>query len=212
MSRVHRLSLDGQRFGRWIVVSKHHKNERGEIYWLCKCDCGSEGVVQAKTLRVGQSTSCGCYHKEMISTHGMTKSRTWKSFDAMHQRCGNPKSPDYHRYGGRGITVSVEWDRFEAFLADMGERPPGKTLERNDVDSAYSKGNCRWATSSEQARNRRNTFRATMNGVTKSVSDWAEELRMPPNVIKWRLLNGWTDLLALTTPLAPTGPKRKATS
>lgn len=209
MSRGYALSLAGQRFGRWTVVSKSHKGAGGVIFWLCRCDCGSEAPVRAARLRDGTSTSCGCYHREVVSTHGMTKTRSWKSWDSMLQRCENPKAPDYPRYGGRGIKVAPEWHDFERFLADVGERPEGTTLERLDVDGDYRTGNCRWATASEQQRNKTNSIRATFNGLTKSVQDWADELGVPAAVIKWRLAKGWSDALALTTPVRGKAPARK---
>lgn len=209
MSRIYALSLAGQTFGRWTVISKSHKGARGEIFWLCRCECGSEKPVTAGNLRSGTSTSCGCYHREVVTAHGMTKTRTWKSWDSMLQRCENPKAPDYPRYGGRGIKVAPEWHDFERFLTDVGERPAATSLERDDVHGDYRPGNCRWATASEQQRNKTNAIRATMNGITKSVHDWAAELSIPAAVIKWRLEKGWSDVLALTTPVRPKAPARK---
>lgn len=73
----------------------------------------------------------------------------------MHQRCSNPKSPDYKRYGARGISVCLRWDKFELFLQDMGRRPEGKTLGRINSDGNYEPGNCEWQTYAEQTRNQK---------------------------------------------------------
>lgn len=207
MTRVHALALTGERFGRWIVLSRSHKNERGEIYWNCRCDCGRDGVVQAKTLRVGQSTSCGCYHREAVTTHGMSKSRTWKSWDSMHQRCTNSSAPDYHRYGGRGIRITERWNFFEHFLDDLGERPKEMSLERNDVNGDYEPGNCRWATATEQQRNRQDAILLTLNGVTKNIHDWAEKVGISVSTLKSRSGARWDDYRTLTTPARPKRPK-----
>lgn len=204
--QLHALELSGQRFGRWEVLYKSHKNKAGEIYWFCRCDCGTERSVKARNLRRGESTSCGCYWREVVTTHGMTKTRTWKSWDSMLQRCENQTAPDFPRYGGRGIKVVPEWHEFERFFADMGERPEGKTLERNDVDGPYGPKNCQWATASAQQRNKRNAILLTVNGETKSVHVWAQETGMSVDLLKWRIKKGWPSAEILTTPARPKRP------
>lgn len=207
MSRVYALALTGERFGRWIVLNKREmKGPHGEIFWHCRCDCGSTRDVQAKGLRSGESTSCGCYHREAVTIHGMTKSRTWKSWDSMLQRCENPNAPDYAKYGGRGIKIVPEWHEFEKFFAAMGERPADTTLERNEVDGDYSPDNCRWASASEQQRNKRNAIRITLKGVTKNVHDWAADLGVSVTTLKSRIEKGWSAELTLTTPVRPKRP------
>lgn len=96
----------------------------------------------------------------------MSGTPTYLSWQNMIQRCSNPKTPSYHRYGGRGITVCARWKKFRNFLADMGERPDGLTLERIDNDRGYKPTNCRWATRSDQQRNRIRVKRPRWN------TDW----------------------------------------
>jgi hypothetical protein len=212
MTRPFRLDLTGRRFERWTVTGFGHKNSRGEMYWLCKCDCGTEQAVRANGLTGGRSTSCGCYHKEAVTLHGYTKSKTFKSWESMLQRCTNPTAPDYPKYGGRGIEVHPAWaDSFEAFLADMGERPEGKTLDRINVNGNYTPDNCRWADLSTQQRNRRSTSTLTLNGVEKPLIEWAEEAGLTAKILSWRLRNGWTVEKALSTPpIEGRGKKRSA--
>ena len=108
-----------------------------------------------------------CSRGEWRRTHGMSYTRTYKTWIGMLQRCNNPKSPVYKYYGGRNIKVCQRWYKLENFLADMGERPKGLTLERVNNNLGYIKSNCKWATQVEQARNRRlyNTNKTGINGV-----------------------------------------------
>ena len=210
MRRDHALDLTGQRFGKWSVLGKSHVDKRREVYWLVRCECETERAVRASHLRSGASRSCGCGDGVPHSKHGMTLSRTWKSWNSMRQRCLNTNAPDYSRYGGRGIKICQRWDSFDNFLADMGERPDGKTIERNEVDGDYTPENCRWATASEQQRNKRNAIVATVDGVTKSVHDWACETGLPVNVIKWRLAQGWAHSKAISHPVRPKAPSKES--
>lgn len=128
----------------------------------------------------------------MYYLHGMTKTRTFKSWDSMLQRCTNPNDPSYPRYGGRGIKVCKRWLKFSNFLADMGVRPEGKTLDRINNDQGYKPGNCCWATAEEQQRNRRNSRWVTHNGQTKMLIDWSREMGIPYDLLLRRVNRGLT--------------------
>ena len=119
--------------------------------------------------------------------HGMKGTPTYVSWCAMRNRCNNPNAPDYHRYGGRGLRVCRRWDRFENFLADMGVRPPGLTLERKRNHQGYTPGNCVWATKKAQACNRRSARIITWDGVTLSLSEWAEREHVTRGAIWHRM-------------------------
>ncbi len=119
----------------------------------------------------------------------------------MRDRCSaNPGRPDHDNYAGRGIRVCERWERFEHFLADMGERPPGMTLERKDVNGNYEPGNCRWATRREQANNTRLTPFVTARGRTMSMADWARETGIGFTTIRQRILRGWDPEEAVSAP------------
>ena len=129
------------------------------------CDCGTVTTVFLKHLRSGASQSCGCLSRERASerrgaanpmtTHGLTRTPTYETWRSMLGRCLNLNAPSARHYSGRGITVCERWRTFENFLADMGVRPYGRTLDRIDNDGNYEPGNCRWATPKEQRANQR---------------------------------------------------------
>ncbi len=151
--------LKGQRFNRYLVQS--FVGRRGHhSMWACRCDCGQERVVQSSNLITGNSTSCGCHKIAVLHKHGKSggnniKSRAYISWNMLRDRCKNPNNPEYHNYGGRGLTVCSDWDDFTVFYKDMGERPVGMSIHRVNNDLGYFKGNCVWADDKTQATNRR---------------------------------------------------------
>lgn len=151
--------LSGRQFGKLTVINfagRHKKVSR----WNCRCQCGSETVVQASNLKTGHTQTCGCIN------HGLSNSGAYSSWVSMRQRCNNENSSDFHNYGGRGITVCPEWQNsFETFYADMGDRPEGRTLDRKNNELGYSRDNCRWATAVEQANNKRRSTRKTLRDI-----------------------------------------------
>lgn len=126
-----------------------------QAMWKCACDCGNTAVVSGHALRKGFTTSCGCSQYNTITKHGMYKSTTYSSYRHMLDRCYNKNFKQYHDYGGKGVFVCDRWLKpngkgFQNFLEDMGERPEGKTLNRIQRSSVYSKDTCEWASRSEQ--------------------------------------------------------------
>ena len=161
--------IAGQQFGRLTVLSldsiRQRPLKRRGTLWLCQCTCGAKCIVRGTHLQSGNSQSCGCMKRELArelastqnTTHGHARgsiSPTYSVWIGMRKRCQNKATNGYLRYGGRGISVCERWHKFENFLADMGERPPGRTLDRINNDGNYEPGNCRWATLEEQNLNR----------------------------------------------------------
>jgi hypothetical protein len=179
-------------FGRLTVLGFSHTNNHNLKYWYVKCECGNSSTVRHGHLTGGATKSCGCITKERMTTHGMSGTPAYKSWQKMLTRCNNSNDKRYNDYGGRGIKVCDRWYDFENFLQDMGERPKGMSIERIHNDSGYYPMNCKWATRKEQMRNRRNNYLVTYNGKTKPLVDWAEELGINYSTLSKRLSRGWT--------------------
>lgn len=153
MKSMKAIDVTGQRFGR-LVVLEFADSQHGHRRWRCRCDCGKTKVIELQALRGGRTKSCGCLAAEgrpAIHGHARRKSGAYRSWIAMRKRCASTSS----YYGGRGIKVCKQWDRFENFLDDMGERPKDMTLDRIDPFGDYEPSNCRWATRAQQQRNKR---------------------------------------------------------
>lgn len=203
--------LTGARVGRLVVRGSAGKNRHGHSLWNCECDCGGEcAVASAKLLSKTRPTkSCGCVQRENLAdrnrnsrTHGMRHTLSYHSWKGLKQRCLNEKDRGYHKYGGRGITVCERWrDSFEAFLEDMGEAPPGHSIERVDVNGHYEPGNCVWATATVQNRNTRRTQRFCYRGKTMSLPDLCEMVGKARPTVLARLKRGWSIEDALEKPV-----------
>lgn len=191
----------GEKFGFWTVVGGTRSRAR------CKCACGTERVVIGCDLRKGKSLSCGCRvsAKQAAANferrvHGLADSPTMTSWTEMKRRCYATHRREYLNYGARGIRVCEEWrNSFAAFVRDMGERPAGHTIERIDNQGNYEPGNCRWATRTEQERNKRSNARYVFFGVEMTVTEAAKKYNFKPSTVFNRINTlGWTPDRAVT--------------
>lgn len=167
--------LTGQRFGRLVVIRREGSTQRGQAIWQCQCDCGCKTVVEGYALRSGNTKSCGCLHKELLSSrnrkHGKRHTRLYGVWLGMKERCYNPDHNRYQGYGGRGVTVCDEWFKsFQSFydwaMANGYDEnaPYGQcTIDRIDVDGNYCPKNCRWVDLITQRNNRTDNRKVTEN-------------------------------------------------
>ena len=205
---IHRnlKNLIKQRFGRLVVIGFLTRNNL--IYWECRCDCGNGTEVSTGNLKSGGTQSCGCLIKEILKKqqkpiHGMSKSRPYRIWTHMKERCENKKRKDYKNYGGRGIKVCDRWKgSFEFFWEDMKEGySDNLTIDRKNNNGNYEKFNCRWISQKEQGNNTRVNKLITYKGKTQTQSQWSDKLNIHRCLLAYRLKTGWSVPLALETPV-----------
>lgn len=168
-----------------VIVGKYRRV-------TCRCTCGSVKQVSLSSLLNGSCTSCGCYRSELVSAanlkHGMSKTKIYRVWASIVERCTVKTCKSYANYGGRGITVSSNWLSFDNFYADMGEAPfAGATIDRRDNDAGYSKENCWWATRAEQAANTSRNKRYKYRGELVMLKDIAAEAGVSIGALYYRV-------------------------
>ena len=206
----HTEDLNGKSFGQLTILGREYGPRiYDQARWICLCSCGLLTIASSSNLRRGLTKSCGCLRANTLGAmrlrHGMTESRTYASWLSMRSRC-NPKNVGSHAakwYADRGVTVCTRWESFENFLADMGERPEGMTIDRIDSDKNYQPGNCRWATMQEQVRNRNATRRLEYRNEIRPMAEWAELFGLRSKTLAARLDHDWDVERALLTPVGP---------
>ena len=191
----------GDKYNRLTAIRFDHKRGNQQ-YWLFKCDCGNEKMLDVSDVKSGNTKSCGCLQKEKIGnlnrTHSMSYTKEYKSWLAMKQRCLNPNEKRYSDYGGRGIKVCSRWMSFKSFFKDMGKRREGMSIDRIDNSKGYSPENCRWTTAKEQSNNTRRNHFLTFNNKTQTIAQWARKLEINYGTLYTRLKKGWSVERALT--------------
>lgn len=201
------VDMTGMRYGRLVALRPDPRPSQ-RIRWICACDCGGQKITEGYLLRAGVTQSCGCLQRERASrarrTHGHSVSdRTpeYRSWQMMKDRCLNPNSKKWGRYGGRGIRIHGAWiDDFAAFFRAVGPRPAhGYTLGRIDNDGHYEPGNVRWETPKQQQNNRGSNRLFRLDGEEHNLTEWARRINVAPGTILRRLASGWTLRRALTT-------------
>lgn len=197
----------GTRFCRLTTVKKLFKR-KSRWYWSCLCDCGNGIVASENNLNTNNTKSCGCLQIDATTRrstkHGqggrLGKTAEYMTWKGIHNRCNSATDKDY---GGRGVAVCDRWsgpEGFANFFADMGRKPSSDhSIDRKDTNGSYSPDNCRWATSKEQSRNKRNNRLIEYNGRVQCLAAWAEELGMKIGTLNRRICrNGWSVERAMT--------------
>lgn len=205
------IDMFGRKCSRLRVLGLEHI--RGaHRYWRCRCECGKFAVVAGHHLRNGNVRSCGCLLRETVRLPRLNSRRAggaslhplYDLYRAMVARCYNPNAVSYEHYGARGITVCPRWlANFSDFIADVGKRPVGHTLDRIDNARGYEPGNVRWATPKAQSNHKTVNRRITILGETKNVSEWAEDPQcaVSRRTLYARLDYGWDPAIAVFLPL-----------
>ena len=190
----------GDRFGTRVVTAVYKVGKLRRCDLVCDCGATKSTTVSAFMKAPTDCIKCSAHTKK----HGLSKTKEYRSWCAMTNRCLHPSASDYSRYGGKGVTVCERWqgeNGFENFLADMGPKPtPTHSIERIDHKGNYEPGNCKWATATEQARNKSNNRMITFRGVTKPMAAWSEEYNIDESALRYRLDALWDVEMALTTP------------
>ena len=191
-----RIDLAGKTFGRLDVI-----NYAGASKWNCICSCGAQRKIESYTLRKGITVSCGCYAREVNTTHGKAGTKIYSIWENMKNRCTSPSNTYWHRYGGRGICVCPEWQSFEAFYLVMGDPPSSNhSLGRIDNNGNYCPENCRWETAEQQDNNKCLNHFVEINGETKTLTQWAKNNKLNPSTVLSRVHYGWNEVDAVTIP------------
>lgn len=147
----------GDRFHFLTALERSHRDKHGNVYWLFRCDCGVEKIIQLAGIGRGRVKSCGCHRRKKEITHGLTNHPMYSRYLGMRARCTNPNHKAYKNYGGRGISICKEWlDNPQAFFDYIGNPPfDDASIDRIDNDGNYEPENIRWATKSQQQHNKR---------------------------------------------------------
>lgn len=202
----------GETHGRLTLI-KPLRSVRWEWIYECRCACGKKTEVYYNNIRRGNTLSCGCLHSERTSatssTHRMSKTRIYGSWQKLISRCEYEDDRNYKNYGGRWISVCKRWrNSFENFLKDIGPRPSRRhSLDRINNDGNYEPSNVRWATQLQQSRNRRSVRLATIGGVTKTVPEWCEFYGTNHRNVRMRLKGGYSMKEAVSIKRLKPGPK-----
>lgn len=212
------IDLTGQKFGRLTAERISGEKYRGQIKWVCRCECGNTTTVVAQSLKNGNTRSCGCLHNEQATQentkHGCCHTHLWNIWMKIKGKCYTVNNNFYEYYGAKGITVCGEWlDDFNAFkewAIDNGYSKATPIITRIDKTGNYNPLNCKFIKPDEKGSNKINNLLITYKGETKTIAEFAKEYNITPSTLNGRVVKlKWDVATALTTPVKhKTGGKR----
>lgn len=206
------IDLTGKRFGKLVVEcraeDKHRKNGKPIAMWKCVCDCGNITIINGTYLRTGDTVSCGCLAKQIITDrntkHNLSNTRIYKIWKDMNKRCNNPNHWANKYYRSKNISVCDEWKKdFKSFYewSMNNGYSDNLTIDRIDVNGNYDPNNCRWATMKQQCNNKTNNKRYFYKGRSYTISELSDLSGLKYGTLALRLRNGWDIETAMTKPL-----------
>jgi hypothetical protein len=207
--------LTGKRFGKLVVIKRAddyvQPSGKHRIRWLCKCDCGNIKVINGKDMVKGETKSCGCLHREKVSTHNLSKNLLYDVLHRMYKCCCNPNCNNYENYGGRGIKLVSQWNKdivgmenavknFIQWSKSHGYKK-GLSIDRKNNDGNYESSNCRWVSRKIQNNNKRSNIFITYMGEKHTIKEWSEIKNISYNSLRERLITlHWKPEKAFNTP------------
>lgn len=205
------IDLTGEKYGKLTVLKREGKDRQKCLLWKCKCDCGNEIIVRGSSLRNSHTQSCGCHKTERLKKthyiHGKARTKIYKCWKSMIDRCYNENNSSYHNYGGRGIGVCKEWLDGKTGLINFWDWSINNgfdkhlSIDRIDNNKGYAPDNCRWTTMKVQSMNKRNNHNITFQRQTKCMTAWGEDTGLTANCLSARLNHyKWPIEKALTSP------------
>jgi len=183
----------GTMFGKLMVIcdAKTDKFNKSSSWVICSCGKSRIKIISNRRLKIGDTKSCGCLKKELMTKHGFSRTPEYHTYCAMLRRCTNKRDNAFKHYGGRGIKVCERWlNSFENFYKDMGKRPYKKSIDRIDNNGNYSPENCRWATKKEQSSNRRNNILIKYKDKTVTLAELARIMEISLSTLYYRYKRG----------------------
>lgn len=204
--------LIGKKFGKLTIIKRVENDKNDRTQYLCKCDCGKEKIIRGSSITSGNTRSCGCLSGRK-KTQELYNTRIYKIWSNIKSRCTNPNYKRFQDYGGRGISVCKDWNKFDNFKdwAMSNGYADNLTIDRIDNNGNYEPNNCRWVTQKINSHNKRNNLYFTHQNKTQCLKEWAEELNIDYILLYNRIIKRkWNFEKAIITPIMENRRNRNA--